>query len=195
MSKEEKLAGRLKGKDWVDEAITVFKADGIDSVKIDPIAKRLGVSRGSFYWHFNKRQDLLDAILDYWQTISTENIIIELEQKHTLARDRLNELMIIAFSVSAEEFSFERAIRSWATTDKKVSVLLHIVDTQRMGYLQRLIQRIDQDNKQGRSETEIQHYAHQLYYCRTGLFHQAQLPKLGQRQLMVKFLMKQLMTV
>jgi len=195
MSKEEKLAGRLKGKDWVDEAITVFKADGIDSVKIDPIAKKLGVSRGSFYWHFNKRQDLLDAVLDYWQTISTENIIIELEQKHTLARDRLNELMIIAFSVSVEEFSFERAIRNWATIDKKVSGLLHIVDTQRTRYLQRLIRQIDQDNKQGRSEIEIQQHAHQLYYCRTGLFHQAQLPTLAQRQLMVQFLMKQLMTV
>lgn len=56
----------LTREDWIDAAWIALSEGSLDTVKVDPIARRLKVTRGSFYWHFKNRQDLIDAVVDRW---------------------------------------------------------------------------------------------------------------------------------
>jgi AcrR family transcriptional regulator len=71
MSKTE----RLSREDWIRGALDILVTDGVGGVKIVPLAKRLGVTSGSFYWHFKNRRELHDALLDYWEREMTDAAI------------------------------------------------------------------------------------------------------------------------
>ena len=53
-------------EDWVDAAWTLLGNVGVDGVRVESLARTLGVTKGSFYWHFKNRQDLIDALFDRW---------------------------------------------------------------------------------------------------------------------------------
>ena len=53
-------------QDWIDAAWSALGEGGVEAVRVERLARRLGVTKGSFYWHFKNRQDLIDALLDRW---------------------------------------------------------------------------------------------------------------------------------
>src|SRR5829696_6845194 len=65
-------AGALKAEDWVEAARAVMAEGGIEAVAVEPLARQLGVTKGSFYWHFKDRRALLEATLERWEEESTE---------------------------------------------------------------------------------------------------------------------------
>src|SRR5215217_5141721 len=65
-------AGALKAEVWVGAARAAMAEGGIDAVAVEPLARRLGVTKGSFYWHFKDRRALLEATLEGWEEESTE---------------------------------------------------------------------------------------------------------------------------
>jgi AcrR family transcriptional regulator len=71
---EQGKTKRLAREDWLKAALSLCAA-GIDSVKVAPLAERLGVTTGSFYWHFKNRRELLEALLDYWEHETTDMAI------------------------------------------------------------------------------------------------------------------------
>lgn len=177
-------ASRLERNDWVLAAVDVLKQEGVDRVKVDPLAKKLGVTRGSFYWHFGKRQDLLDAILCHWKDMSTQSVIVEVERENDTPEGRLRHLIDFALSVDEDRISLELAIRAWARTDIAVKAALFEIDEQRISYLKQLILDI------GWRESDAHQHASYIYYCRTGLYNQAVVPDLETRQGMTDYLMK-----
>lgn len=68
-------ANSLEADDWIRASFEVLQDEGVGGVKITKIAKKLGVTSGSFYWHFGKMQDLLDALLEHWEVFQTKRII------------------------------------------------------------------------------------------------------------------------
>ena len=74
---------------WIDCALDRLAADGIDKVLIAPLARELGVTKGSFYWHFKNKQDLLDAMLTRWESVGTLDIIDQVEMQGGAADARL----------------------------------------------------------------------------------------------------------
>ena len=68
-------ATHLTTTDWLQAALEMLADAGIGAVKIVPLAKRLGVTSGSFYWHFHNRPELYDAILDYWEREMTDKVM------------------------------------------------------------------------------------------------------------------------
>jgi AcrR family transcriptional regulator len=173
---------RLTRNDWIKAAIETLKNQGVDNIKVDPIAKQLSVSRGSFYWHFNKRQNLLDGVLSYWESVSTLDIIEQLEQSPHSPDSRLRQLLTMALTIDSENFSFERAIRAWAVKENNVRQVLTAVDHKRIGYLQMLISQLGWDAEQAKQHAQL------VYYFRTGLYHQGQVPELAQRLQTVTYL-------
>ncbi|BDZ41464.1 hypothetical protein GCM10025865_07630 [Paraoerskovia sediminicola] len=71
-------AARRDASAWVDAAYDAFASAGLEAVKVEPVARALGATKGSFYWHFTDRQALVDAVLARWET-ETEEIISEVE--------------------------------------------------------------------------------------------------------------------
>ena len=59
--------GRLSADDWAREALDQIAEQGVASVAVEPLARRLGVTKGSFYWHFPSRDALLQAALERWE--------------------------------------------------------------------------------------------------------------------------------
>ena len=69
---------RLSREDWIAAALAALTAGGPAAVAVEPLAARLGVTKGSFYWHFGGRDELLVAVLARWELESTDDLIGEL---------------------------------------------------------------------------------------------------------------------
>ncbi|UZN04030.1 TetR/AcrR family transcriptional regulator [Cellulomonas sp. S1-8] len=82
---------RVTREQWIDAAATAFHADGLAAVRVEAVARTLGVTKGSFYWHFDDRRALVDAVVARWETEQTEDVIARTGAEGTPA-DRLAAL-------------------------------------------------------------------------------------------------------
>ncbi|PZQ23526.1 MAG: TetR family transcriptional regulator [Stenotrophomonas acidaminiphila] len=82
---------RLSADDWAQAALDLIAEQGVSAVAVEPLARRLGVTKGSFYWHFPSRDALLQAALERWEVGEQENIFGSLE-KVADPRERLRAL-------------------------------------------------------------------------------------------------------
>lgn len=87
----------LSADDWVTAAYERFVTDGLQSVKVETVAKDLGATKGSFYWHFANRKALVDAVIARWEQVETDQIISVAEAAGS-PEDRLTHLF---FAVAA----------------------------------------------------------------------------------------------
>ncbi len=85
---------RLTRDDWIAAAYERFTDQGVDAIAVEPVARAIGATKGSFYWHFADRAALVDAVLDRWETLQTEALIAEVEQT-AVPRERLEHLVRI----------------------------------------------------------------------------------------------------
>lgn len=69
---------RLSTDDWVSAALERIAEDGLGKLAIEPLAQRLGVTKGSFYWHFRSRNALLDAVLERWRQQGEHDLLADL---------------------------------------------------------------------------------------------------------------------
>ncbi|MDO8326153.1 MAG: TetR/AcrR family transcriptional regulator [Cypionkella sp.] len=126
---------------WLDAAYDMLVEGGVESVKVMPLAARLGLSRTSFYWHFPDREALLAGLITRWQSQNTANLIARTQaQAATVAEAMLNVTdcwITPALFYSRMEF----AIRTWALTDSRLAEVLRGVDETRIQALTALFER------------------------------------------------------
>jgi AcrR family transcriptional regulator len=158
----EKEAGpKLGRQDWLTIGIKTLEGSGIEAVRVEPLAKLLKVTRGSFYWHFKNRDDLLEAILQEWEIRNAESIIQEVEAVGTDPGSKLLNL----FEIAARDDDFlEKAVRIWGVHDARASGAIRRVDQRRLDYLQNLFLQL------GFSRTEAKVRARIVYSVRLGWF-------------------------
>jgi AcrR family transcriptional regulator len=70
---------RLSAEDWARAALDLIAEEGVAAVAVEPLARRLGVTKGSFYWHFPSREALLKAALERWEQIELEEVFTQIE--------------------------------------------------------------------------------------------------------------------
>lgn len=87
---------QLSAQDWTDAALRALADGGVAAVRVDVLARALGVSRGSFYWHFADRDALLRAALEQWERAVTTQVIERLEGIAS-PRARFEQLFRTAF--------------------------------------------------------------------------------------------------
>lgn len=119
--------GRLTREDWVAAARKTLVASGVDDVKVDRLAKKLKVTRGSFYYHFKHRKDLLDALLKDWEANNDREIDILAGRLREMSLD-LAELFRLWLSEDPSFPSFDMAIRVWARKAPKIAQIVHRID-------------------------------------------------------------------
>jgi AcrR family transcriptional regulator len=158
---EKELASKLGRQDWLTISIQTLIEKGIEAVKIDPLAKLLKVTRGSFYWHFKSRDDLLVEILREWETRNTKSVIAQIEELDSSPNSKLLSLLEIA---AQDDNRLEKAIRTWSVNDSRVEAVINQVDRQRLDYLQKLFLQL------GFPEIDAKVRAQIVYSVRLGWF-------------------------
>ena len=128
-------ADRLGPTDWVNAGLKALAKAGFAALKADTLARSLGVSRGSFYWHFADVGAFHRCVLAAWEKNATQDIIATVEAQRGSASARLKSLGTIVFGT---EGSLERQIRAWAAFDPSAAAVQARVDAQRIGYVEGL---------------------------------------------------------
>lgn len=131
---------------WIEEGLRALGGGGPEAVRIEPLARALGVSKGGFYWHFEDRQSLLEEMLDAWERTGVDEVIEAVEDGDGDARTRLRRLFALASASGGELLKVELAIRDWARRDKAVAERLRRVDNRRMDYMRSLFGAICEDD-------------------------------------------------
>jgi AcrR family transcriptional regulator len=122
---------------WIEEGLRALAAGGADAVRIEPIAKTLGVTKGGFYWHFEDRRALLEEMLDAWERVSIDEVIERIENEGGDARARLRRLSALA-GAGDELLEIDLAVRDWSRRDASVAARLRRADNKRMDYMRSL---------------------------------------------------------
>ena len=117
--------------DWLEAAIGLLKSGGIETVQITALSRALGITRGSFYWHFENRDDLLGAMIARWRARNTGVMLDALSG----ARD-LDGGLLALFSVWVDHTRFDpaldQAVRDWARHAPHVARAVSAEDDARM---------------------------------------------------------------
>lgn len=136
---------RTPRRTWIEEGLRALAAGGPEAVRIELLARNLGVTRGGFYWHFDDRGALLEEILDAWEQLSVDEVIEQLERGGEDARAKLQRLSRIAGS-GDEPLMLDLAVRDWGRRDPAVAQRLRRVDNRRMEYLRSLFRALCADD-------------------------------------------------
>ena len=126
-------------QDWVDGALPLLSNGGIDAVRIEPLAKQLGVSKGSFYWHFENRAALLQSLLQQWEQLGTSAIIELVERQGSDPTSQLRALAEASCTADPVANAVEVGVRTWGQTDPVAAEAVARVDKRRLDYVTRLL--------------------------------------------------------
>ncbi|TDD94363.1 TetR/AcrR family transcriptional regulator [Actinomadura rubrisoli] len=123
---------------WVEEGLRALAAGGPDAVRVEALAKGLGVTKGGFYGYFADRGALLEAMLDAWERESIDEVIERVEREGGDPKTKIQRAGALTFS-SDRLLPIDLAIRDWARRDESVAERLRRVDDRRMALLREMI--------------------------------------------------------
>lgn len=123
---------------WVEEGLQALADGGPDAVRIETLAKRIGVTKGGFYGYFADRGALLEAMLDAWERESIDEVLDAVEHEGGDPKTKIQRAGELTFS-NDRLLPIDLAIRDWARRDEAVAERLRRVDNGRMALLRRMI--------------------------------------------------------
>ena len=155
----------LSRENWVDAAWDMLGEAGIDGVRVEPLAKKLGVTKGSFYWHFKDRQKLLDALLDRWFAIWDAQMSSDLHE----AADPADRVWALFKSVIARVTRGQTvALRIWSHGNPEIARRIEERDQQRLAFLMDQLQQIGFSAEDARVRGQIYQAIMTGEYLRSG---------------------------
>lgn len=129
----------LTEQDWVDAAIRILVDENVRGIRIDALCQMLGVTKGSFYWHFATRNDLLVAMLDHWRRRTTLNVIRSISGSDVDPRNRLKRLFALPRRRNSPASAHvENSIRDWSRRVAMPRKAVEEVDEIRFDYIAKL---------------------------------------------------------
>jgi AcrR family transcriptional regulator len=115
---------------WLAEALELLRERGVDHVKVEPLAQRLGVTKGSFYWHFKNRDDLLRSLPEFWVRRQTDPVLATVDETEGSPIEKMRA--ILTFLAHEDPDRYDNAMRAWAQFDEDVALSVAEVDDRRM---------------------------------------------------------------
>jgi AcrR family transcriptional regulator len=149
------VTDQLSAKDWLDQGLRTLANSGFTALKAEPLAKAMGVSRGSFYWHFADVDAYHAAVLRHWYEVAVEQIIAGIEALPP-GQSPIEQLLRRAFN---RKPALESAIRSWATLDPVARAAVRGVDRRRLGYVASLLEASGLSPGTARARAQILYWA------------------------------------
>jgi AcrR family transcriptional regulator len=153
----------LSKEDWVNAALVVLVSEGVSAVEITRLASDLTMTRGSFYWHFKDRGDLLACLIDEWQHLNSDVMGKALEGSSSLEE---GILALFSVWVAAEPFNaqLDQAMRDWARHSEAVKEAVEEEDDKRLATIKAFFER------QGFEATEAFIRARVLYFTQVAYY-------------------------
>ena len=128
---------------WIEAGLAELAKGGVDRVRVEVLARSLGVTKGGFYRRFKDRRALLDALLETWARGRIAALEKQIELGGNSARDRLKSLIkLYSERVSAQGMAIELAIRQWARSDPSAAAAAATVDQARLGNVAQLYRQL-----------------------------------------------------
>jgi len=149
------MTDQLSAKDWLDQGLRTLAERGFTALKAEPLAKAMGVSRGSFYWHFADIGAFHAAILKHWREVAAEQIIANLEA----AADNDNPLQLLLRQAFGGRLALEKAVRTWATVDPGARAAVQAIDRRRLNYVEGMLRANGLSPAAARARTQILYWA------------------------------------
>ncbi len=143
----------LQAADWIAAALARFADQGIDAVRIELLARDLNVSKGSFYWHFRDRGELLEMLLDDWER--SELLWFETEDGLAGAADRWARY--VERAADPHRVRVEVALRAWARRDERVAHRLAAVERKQTGCIASVLRDVGFQGRSAELWSEIVH--------------------------------------
>jgi len=150
---------RLSADDWAQAALDLVAEQGVAAVAVEPLARRLGVTKGSFYWHFPSRDALLQAALERWEAIEQESVFGSLEAVPD-PRERLRQLFLLVAHEVKPHVIYSELLK--ALDHPAVQPVINRVSQRRLDYL------VASFRQAGLGRTDAQHRARLAYSAYLG---------------------------
>jgi AcrR family transcriptional regulator len=159
VTRQEPRAGRLSAEDWAQAALDMIAEQGVAAVAVEPLARRLGVTKGSFYWHFPSRDALLQAALERWEVMEQETVFGTLEAVAD-PRDRLRALFRVVAHEVKSHIIYSELLK--ALDHPTVQPVIDRVSQRRLDYLTASFRQA------GMGRSDAQHRARLAYAAYVG---------------------------
>lgn len=153
---------------WLDTARQALIEEGTAGIEVNKLAKRLGSSRGGFYWFFRDRAQLLDELVQYWADSST--VLFERVLNGHQGNGIEQYLAMTNLWVDENEYNpkWDGAIRDWARTSKAVRKVVEVVDQERIAVLEQIFRNIGYEGTEANVRARVMYY-HQVGYYALGV--------------------------
>lgn len=162
--KANALNRRHSREDWLEMALVVLVESGIEDVQITKLAARMDVTRGSFYWHFEDRQDLVEALIAAWRSHNTDVMVGALEGVTTLT-----EGILQLFSVWVDHDQFDpkldQAMRDWARRSEQVLKAVIEEDDRRIDVISQFFRRFGYAESEAFIRARVIYFTQISYYA------------------------------
>ncbi|MDA8252688.1 MAG: TetR/AcrR family transcriptional regulator [Rhodospirillales bacterium] len=155
---------RLERRDWIEAARQVFATEGVEKVNIVPLSASLGVTRGSFYWHFGSRQALLDELVVLWQQKNTRALVEAATRPVRDFPERFMRIMRCWIDPSLYDPGLDLAMRDWARRDPRALAQVQAADEERIAAFSRAFE------ERGESPRMAFIRARTVYYMQVGYY-------------------------
>lgn len=144
----QERTSRLSRADWITAALEALQVGGLASVSVEPLAKHLGATKGSFYWHFRGREDLIAAALERWEHEGTDDVTAAVDTASGPAR-RLRALA--ATTLAGDDRPDLSVVLLPDAGHPLVAAALERVTRRRMDYLTEQLQALGVDEQESRA--------------------------------------------
>jgi AcrR family transcriptional regulator len=131
-------ASPLQPDDWIRAAFARLAGEGIDAVRVELLARDLGVSKGSFYWHFQDREELLAKMFDRWEKEETDWIDETVITPKAAAR----WARFVRHCTDPQLARLEAAMRTWARRDDRIAVRISAIENKRIAHIASVLRAI-----------------------------------------------------
>lgn len=159
-------AGNVKAtrEDWLEAALAVLIAKGVESVRVLTLSQRLKVSRSSFYWYFEDREDLLAQLLEHWRQTNTHSIIDHAQRPYPSIAAGVLGIFECWVDPTLYDPQLDFAVRAWARRSKAVRQIIDRADQERVLAIAEMFKR------HGFAEQEAFVRARILYFMQIGYY-------------------------
>lgn len=152
--KNRKIRTSLDRNEWILRTFDVLAEKGVDGLRIEVLAKKFGVTKGSFYWHFKDRQDLLSAVLDTWRSGRIQDITRQTTVEPGMERQQIFRVIeTYGANRNRKGIAIELAVRDWARRDDEAAHIVEEVDVFRLECTRKLFVACGFDETEARARS------------------------------------------